>query len=71
VTIADAIVEKVRSMPIDKQQAILAYVEEMERQSSPPRGAPLFNPEGIAAGLMSDLTLEEFQVVRREMWGSS
>ena len=68
-TIAETVKEKVDALPVEKQQEVLAFTERIAENGQQPR--PLHNPEGILAGLVPDLTLEDFQKNRREMWGTA
>ena len=66
-TIAQSIAQAVEALPPEKQHEALALIQRLGRQ---PRKS-LINPEGIASNVAFDISLEEFQSLRREMWGTS
>ena len=68
-TTAQSIIHKVLSLPAEKQEKVLRYAEQMERQSSRRPFRPLIDPKGAAAEVGGDLSLEDFQASRRELWG--
>jgi uncharacterized protein DUF2281 len=67
-SIADILLEKVRSLPPEKQQAVLDYAEFLEQKSAPPQ------PQRSFIGMFADegihITEEEIAEARREMWGN-
>ncbi len=66
-TIAQSIAQAVDALPPEKQHEALALIQRLAQQ---PRQA-LLSPEGIAAHVAFDISLSEFQSLRREMWGTS
>ena len=66
-TVAESIVKAVDALPVEKQHEALALIRRLSQQS---RHAWL-SPEGIAGNVAFDMSLEDFQSLRREMWGSS
>ena len=66
-TIAESIALAVSELPTDKQLEALEIIRVLGQN----RSRPLINPEGMAAGAAVDISLEEFQSLRREMWGTS
>lgn len=66
-SLVDVLVEKVRSLPPEKQQAVLDYAEFLEQKSAPP------HPRRSFIGMFADegihITEEEIAEARREMWG--
>ena len=66
-TIAQSIAQAVDALPPEKQHEALALIQRLGRQ---PRKS-LISPEGIASSVAFDISLEEFQSLRREMWGTS
>lgn len=64
-TLVDEVTEKIRQLPADKQREVLDFVEFLQHrgQALPPRQ----DPEGILKDFAFDLSLEEFQELRREM----
>jgi Protein of unknown function (DUF2281) len=70
-TIAEAVIEKLRDLPPDKQQEVLDFVEflavprKADQSDSKPRRR---NPLGLFADLKISLSEEDIAEVRREMW---
>jgi hypothetical protein len=65
-TITEAIVEKTRDLPLDRQQEVLDFAEFLRAKSIPKR--PLKSPEGLWADLDVHITREDIAELRREMW---
>jgi hypothetical protein len=65
-TIEEAIIEKVRALPPEKQEEVLAYVSGLASEGR----KPFRSPKGILADLDFDLTEEDIAEARREMWGN-
>ena len=65
-TIEQAIVEKLRVLPVEKQQEVLDFVEFLQRKSTskPPRRSL----KGLWADLKIDITEADIADARREMW---
>jgi hypothetical protein len=66
-TTALQLISKLPRLSEDQQRDVLAYVEKLESASAKPK----VNPQGICAGLRSDLPWDEFQRNRQEMWGEA
>ncbi len=66
-TTDEMILERLRTLPPDKQSEVSDFVEFLHQRNAPSK--PLRNPRGIWKGLCADITLEEFRELRREMWG--
>jgi hypothetical protein len=64
-TIEEAIIEKVRALPPEKQKDVLRYVSEMAGEAR----KPFHSPKGILADLDFELTEEDIAEARQEMWG--
>jgi hypothetical protein len=65
--IEQAIMDRVRTLPADKKEAVLAYVEQLTDKpgtSKPPR----MSGRGLWADLNIDLTAEDIDEARKEMW---
>lgn len=62
-TIAEQVIQKLRSLPEPQQRRVLEFVEALEPTDRP----PLIDPYGLLAGY--DTTKEEIAEARREMWG--
>jgi hypothetical protein len=65
-SVEEAILERVRKLPPDKQSELLEIANSMsaEAQFKP----PLINPEGLWAEFDIDITAEDIAELRREMW---
>ena len=62
-----AILDAVRALPADKQQELLDHLKHLRDDSTQPR-KPRKNGHGLWADLNIDLTAEEIDNARREMW---
>ena len=67
-SIEEAIVEKVRALPPERQQEVLAFVTSLEHRGA--RKRPLRSAEGLWADLGISITDEDIAEARREMWGN-
>ena len=66
-TTEEAIVGKLRTLPVEKQQRVLAFVEHLHAEETPsPQRRTL---KGIWSGFGVDVSEEEIVTARREMWG--
>jgi hypothetical protein len=65
-SIEEAILEKVRALPPDKQSELLAVASSMAAE--PQTKVPLRSPEGLWAEFDIDISAEEIKELRREMW---
>jgi len=65
-TVTEQLVEKLKTLPPEKQREVLAFVESLSEEA-PPTG-PLFNPEGLWAGRGCDIATEELADARPDMW---
>lgn len=66
--IEESILEKLRTLPPEKQQEVLRFVESLRRETMSKR--PRRSARGLWADLGVDLTEEDIAEARREMWGS-
>jgi hypothetical protein len=66
-TIAESIAKAVDALPAEKQHEALAMIQRLSVEQ-PKR---LISPEGLAGDQAFDISLEDFQALRREMWGTS
>jgi hypothetical protein len=66
-TVAESIAKAVDALPPEKQYEALNLIRRLGQE--PPR--MWISPEGIAGNIPFDMSLEEFQSLRHEMWGSS
>jgi hypothetical protein len=66
-SVEEAVIEKLRTLPVEQQQEVLEFVEFLERKHSVPRS------RGSLKGLWADLGIEvadeDIVTARREMWG--
>ena len=68
-SVEDALIEKLRALPPDKQQEALDFIEFLQRKAK--TAQPRRSLEGLWADLGVDITEEEIAEARREMWGNS
>lgn len=62
------VLDKLQSLPPDKQQEVLDFVEFLEQKSTPKR--PRRSLKGLWADLDVQITEEDIAEVRREIWGT-
>lgn len=67
-TVEQEVVEKLRDLPPDKQVEVLDFVEFLRQRNGGKR--PRRNLEGIWSDLNVDITEEDIDDVRREMWAN-
>lgn len=60
-----SVLEKLLKLPVDKQKEVLDFVESLERQARRPRRSL----KGLWADLAVQISDEDFEEARREMWG--
>ena len=65
-SIPELIAIKARQLAIPQQQEVLDFVESLEQKQKD--AGQRRDPEGILAGMVPELTLEDFIALRREMW---
>ena len=65
-SIEQAILEKMRTLPTDKQQEVLDFVEFLQQKSAAKR--PRWSLKGLWADLGVDIPEEGIAEVRKEMW---
>jgi hypothetical protein len=70
VNIEQAVVEKLRVLPVEKQREVLDFAEFLQRKSVPQPPRRRHNPIGLCADLEVDITEEDIAEARREMWGN-
>jgi hypothetical protein len=64
----ELIAEKARELPADKQHALLDFAEFLHTRPASQR--PLVSAAGLWANLGVDITSEDIDEARREMWGN-
>ena len=65
-SIEQSVLEKMQALPPDKQQEVLDFVEFLQHKSSTKR--PRRSLKGLWADLGVDITEEDIDEVRKEMW---
>lgn len=65
--IEQAVLEKLRQLPVDKQQELLNFADFLY-QNTPK--TPLHSVRGLCADLAVDITEEDITQARQEMWGN-
>ena len=66
--IPDLVLEKLRELSPDKQQAVLEFVESLRENGAPAK--PLKGFEGLLENYNVQITEEDIAEARREMWGN-
>ncbi|MEH2086970.1 hypothetical protein [Nostoc sp.] len=66
--IEQAVLERLRQLPIEKQQQLLDFAEFLSQKTTPK--TPLLSVRGLCADLKVDITQEEIAQARQEMWGN-
>lgn len=66
-TLEQAILDAVRALPADKQREVLDHVKHLRDEATHPR-KPRKSGRGLWADLNIDLSGEEIDEARREMW---
>jgi hypothetical protein len=65
--IPELVLEKLKELPPEKQQAVLEFVESLQQNGAP--GKPLNGFEGLLESCNVQITEEDIAEARREMWG--
>ena len=65
-SLEEAILEKVRVLPPEKQKEVLDFAASLDAAS--PLKQPLQSPEGLWADLNVSISEEDIAELRREMW---
>ena len=63
-----AVLEKLRQLPVDKQQEVLDFAEFLYQKVTPK--VPLRSVKGLWADLDIEITEEDIAQARKEMWGN-
>ncbi len=66
--IEQAVLEKLRQLPIDKQQELLNFAEFLYQKNTPKTF--LRSVRGLCADLAVDITEQDITEARQEMWGN-
>ncbi|NWF62084.1 MAG: DUF2281 domain-containing protein [Fischerella sp.] len=67
-SIESAIIEKLRTLPPDKQQQVLEFTEFLQQKTIPKR--PRRSLKGLWANLGIEITEADIAEARGEMWGN-
>ena len=65
--IEESILERLRTLPAEKQREVLRFVESLQQKS--PTKHPRRSLKGLWTDLEVDITEEDITEARREMWG--
>jgi hypothetical protein len=65
-SVEEAILEKVRALPPEKQREVLDFASFLETQPGAKR--PLLSMKGLCADLGVSVSAEDIDEARREMW---
>jgi hypothetical protein len=65
--IPELVLEKLRELPPEKQQAVLEFAESLRENGAPAK--PLKGFEGLLEKYNLQITEEDIAEARREMWG--
>ena len=66
-SVAQLVLEKLRTLPVEKQQEVLDFVEFLQQKVMVKR--PCRSVKGLWADLGVQITKEDIAEARREMWG--
>jgi hypothetical protein len=66
--IPELVLEKLRDLPPEKQQAVLEFVQSLEQNGAPAKTLKGF--EGLLEKYNVQITEEDIAEARREMWGN-
>jgi hypothetical protein len=66
--IEQSVLEKLRQLPVDKQQQLLDFAEFLSQRMSVK--IPLRSVRGLCADLKVDICEEDISQARQEMWGN-
>jgi hypothetical protein len=64
----EAVLERLRHLPVDKQQQLLDFAEFLSQKTT--LKTPLLTVRGLCADLKVDITEEDIAQARQEMWGN-
>ena len=69
-TIAETVAKSVESLPPDKQKEVLDFAEFLKAHGNPRPKRSVNVVKGLWAGMGIDISAEDIQEARREMWGN-
>ncbi|WP_414528634.1 hypothetical protein [Nodularia chucula] len=64
----EAVLERLRHLPVDKQQQLLDFAEFLSQKATTKK--PLGTIKGLCADLKVDITEEDIAQARQEMWAN-
>ena len=67
-TLEQALLDKIRQLPVDKQQELLDFAEFLHQQVTPKQR--LRSLKGLWSDLKVDISEEDIAEARKEMWGN-
>jgi hypothetical protein len=67
-SVEQLVLEKLRLLPLEKQQEVLDFVEFLQHKGAVQR--PYRSVKGLWADLGAQITKEDIAEARREMWGN-
>ena len=67
-TVEEKVLEKLRELPLEKQQEVLEFVDSLAENNGAKK--PLRNLRGLWKDLNIEITEEDIAEARREMWGN-
>ena len=67
-SLTDELIRRILDLPESRRLDVLHFVDALPPQPSPAGGQPR-KLYGLCADLRSEATFEDFQQVRREIWG--
>lgn len=70
-TIEQAVIEKLRELPLDRQQEVLRFVESLQRDNQKAPEHLRRSLEGLWSDLDVHITTEDIAEARHEMWEST
>ena len=65
-TVEQAILDAVRSLPFDKQQELLSHANRLREEATPPK--PFRSIKGLLSGRGISISAEDIDEVRSTMW---
>ena len=69
-TIEQAVLERLKQLPPDKQQEVLNFAESLRQKTGATPAKPRRSLKGALAHLNVKITEEDIAQARREMWGN-
>lgn len=66
-TLEQAVLEKLRQLPLDKQQEVLQFAESLQTKTVKP---PLRSVKGLWSHLDNEITENDLTQARQEMWSN-